>query len=71
VLDPFGEAVPEDVRTKVLAIKEEILSGNKDIWAGPVIKQDGTEVVAPGSALGMEAVETMDFLVKGVIGSTS
>jgi basic membrane lipoprotein Med (substrate-binding protein (PBP1-ABC) superfamily) len=71
VLDPFGEAVPEEVRTKVLAIKEEILSGKKDIWAGPVIKQDDTEVVAPGSALGMEAVETMDFLVKGVIGSTS
>ncbi|SHG25756.1 nucleoside-binding protein [Kaistia soli DSM 19436] len=71
VLDPFGEAVPEPVREKVLAIKAEIIAGKKDIWSGPIVRQDGTEVVKSGEALGMEAVETMDFLVKGVVGSTN
>ena len=70
VLDPFGDAVTEDVRTKVLARKDEINGGTFDIWSGPIVRQDGSEVVAAGAALDMEAVETMDFLVKGVVGST-
>lgn len=71
VLDPFGDAVTADTQAKVLALKDEIIAGSKDIWAGPIKKQDGTEVVAAGAALGMEAVETMDFLVAGVSGSTN
>jgi len=71
VLDPFGEAVSADTQTKVLALKDEILAGSKDIWAGPIVRQDGSEAVAAGAALDMEAVETMDFLVAGVTGSTN
>jgi len=70
VLDPFGTSVPADTQAKVLALKEEIVAGKKDIWSGPIVAQDGTQIVAEGKALGMEAVETMDFLVKGVTGST-
>jgi basic membrane protein A len=71
VLDPFGEAVSADTQTKVLALKEEIVTGKKDIWTGPIVKQDGSEAVATGATLDLEAVETMDFLVKGVVGSTN
>lgn len=71
VLDPFGESVSEETATKVTALKADILSGKTDIWSGPIMMQDGTEVIASGAALGMEKVETMDFLVKGVIGSTN
>ena len=69
VLDPFGKAVPEDLQKKVLAMEDEIVAGRKDIWEGPIVKQDGTEVVPAGTAVSMEQVETMDFLVKGVIGA--
>src|SRR5690606_7631120 len=71
VLDPFGEAVSAETQASVLALKEEIISGNKDIWTGPIFKQDGTEVVASDATLSLEAIETMDFLVKGVTGSTN
>jgi len=71
VLDPFGEGVPEDVREKVLAKKEEIVSGSFDIWSGPIVAQDGSGKVEEGEVMDMEAVETMDFLVEGVVGSTS
>lgn len=71
VLDPFGEAVPAQVQADVLAKKDEILGGSFDIWAGPILKQDGTEVATSGTALDMKTVETMDFLVQGVIGSTN
>lgn len=69
VLDPFGEAVAEETQAKVLALKDEIISGSKSIWEGPIMTQDGTEVAAAGTTMGMEAVETTDFFVKGVIGS--
>jgi basic membrane lipoprotein Med (substrate-binding protein (PBP1-ABC) superfamily) len=70
VLDPFGKAVPDDVRGKVLAMKKDIVSGEKVVWSGPIVKQDGTVVAEAGEKVPMEAVESMDFLVKGVIGST-
>lgn len=71
VLDPFGPNVPEDVAAQVLALKDEILSGDFDIWSGPIVSQSGETLVADGDTMGMEAVETMDFLVQGVIGSTN
>lgn len=71
VLDPFGESVAAETQAKVLALQDEIVAGSKDIWTGPILKQDGTEIVAAGGTLEMEAIETMDFLVKGVIGSTN
>ncbi|MBL27660.1 MAG: BMP family ABC transporter substrate-binding protein [Rhodospirillaceae bacterium] len=70
VLDPFGAAVPEEVQQKVLATKDAIVAGDKDIWAGPIYAQDGSEVVPAGETLGMEQIETMDFVVKGVVGTT-
>ena len=70
VLDPFGAAVPEDVRKQVLQLKADIISGKKSIWEGPITKQDETVVVPAGKKLAMEQVETMDYLVKGVVGAT-
>ncbi len=70
VLDPFGAAVPEDVRKQVLQLKADIISGKKSIWEGPITKQDGTVVVPAGKKLAMEQVETMDYQVKGVVGAT-
>jgi len=70
VLDPFGAAVPEDVRKQVLQLKADIISGKKSIWEGPITKQDETVVVPAGEELAMEQVETTDYLVKGVVGAT-
>ncbi|MCF8465977.1 MAG: BMP family ABC transporter substrate-binding protein [Sneathiella sp.] len=71
VLDPFGKSVSEETKVKVLALKDKIVSGGMDIWAGPIVAQDGTEIVGPGKALDMEKIESMNFLVKGVIGSAN
>jgi basic membrane lipoprotein Med (substrate-binding protein (PBP1-ABC) superfamily) len=70
VLDPFGPKVPEALRAEVLAAKERILAGELDIWAGLIVTQAGETVTAEGVAMDPEAVETMDFLVRGVVGST-
>jgi basic membrane protein A and related proteins len=69
VLDPFGASVPAEVRTKVLAMKDEILSKKKVVWTGPIIRQDGSVAAKDGEQLSREAIESMPYLVRGVIGS--
>ena len=70
VLDPFGKAVPEDLRKKVLATKDDILKGKKVVWQGPIARQDGSVAVPAGAKMTLEQIESMNYLVKGVIGST-
>jgi basic membrane protein A len=53
----------------VLAEKDAIVSGKKVVWSGPIVRQDGKPGAAPGEKLSQPAIETMDYLVKGVIGS--
>jgi basic membrane protein A and related proteins len=71
VLDPFGPNVSEETKALVLATKESILSGEKIVWKGPLVKQDGSVVVPEGKSMDIQEIETMDYLVKGVIGSAS
>ena len=70
VVDPFGPAVPAAAQAVILKLKDAINAGKKSIWEGPIAKQDGTVVVAAGQKLSMEQVETMDYLVKGITGTT-
>jgi basic membrane protein A and related proteins len=69
VLDPFGKKVPAAVQKKVLATKDDILKGKKVVWTGPITRQDGSTAVASGKKMTLEEIESMNYLVKGVIGS--
>jgi len=71
VLDPFGKNVPISVAKKVLSSKADILSGKKNIWTGPIVTQSGKVIAKKGKAMTTEQIETMSFLVKGVIGSAN
>lgn len=69
VLDPFGPAVTEPVRKSILAKKDDILKDKFEVWSGPIVGQDGKELLAAGKPMAMEMLESMDFFVRGVIGS--
>lgn len=71
VLDPFGAAVSKEVQDQVMAEKEAILKGEKVVWEGPLVKQDGSMAVSAGEKMDIDQIETMDYLIKGVIGSAS
>jgi basic membrane lipoprotein Med (substrate-binding protein (PBP1-ABC) superfamily) len=71
VLDPFGPAVPDDLQKSVTALKDEIVAGKKAVFSGPIYRQDGSLALPEGETMTLEAIETMDYLVKGVVGSTS
>lgn len=70
VLDPFGQAVPVTQQENVLALKEAILAGDKNIWAGPIYHQNGELLVGPSKTMDENTIETTDFFVKGVVGAS-
>jgi basic membrane protein A and related proteins len=68
-LDPIGGPVPAAVRERVLATQSDILSGKRVVWKGPIAKQDGAVAVPAEKPLALAQIETIDYLVKGVIGT--
>ena len=64
----MNEVVPEDVVKKVEAAKAAIIDGSLHPFAGPVVDQDGKELVAEGQNMSDEDMSKMGFYVKGVNG---
>jgi simple sugar transport system substrate-binding protein len=66
---PFNDAVPQDVRDRVLAKKEEIRTGAFHPFGGPLVAQDGSVKVAAGALPDDGMLLSMDFYVEGVEGA--
>ena len=68
-LAPFGQMVPDSVRQKVLAKKEEILAGTADVFMGPVKDQKGEIRIPAGKAATDQEMLGMKYFVQGVVGT--
>jgi basic membrane protein A and related proteins len=68
-LAPIADFVPADVVALVEAEKARILSGEFDIFVGPLKDNTGVERVPAGVAMTDEEKLSFDWLVEGVIGS--
>lgn len=66
---PFGKNVPAEVQAKVEEVKKSILSGDTEIFKGPIYDNKGELRVAEGESLTIEEILSMNWLVKGVTGS--
>lgn len=66
---PFGDMVPEDVRQKVLAKKDEIASGAYQVFSGPIADQSGASRVSAGTVMSDEELLSFNWFVQGVIGT--
>jgi basic membrane protein A len=69
VLDPLGAPIPAAVKTTIEAAKADIVAGKRVVWKGPLKGQDGKLVVADDKPLALAQVETMSYLLEGVIGT--
>jgi simple sugar transport system substrate-binding protein len=69
----YGPAVPEVAKTKADAVKLEMLNGNFVIFKGPMKDNKGGTVIAAGTShIQTDPVlEGMNYLIEGVVGSTS
>lgn len=72
-MSPYGPAVSEAARKQADATKAQILKGGYAVIKGPLKSNTGKMVVPAGAAYVETAIEleSMDYLVEGVIGSTS
>jgi basic membrane protein A and related proteins len=66
---PFGPKVPKEVQDLVMQKKAEIAAKTLVVFTGPVVGQDGKIRVPTGEVLSADAMSSVDWFVKGVVGS--
>jgi len=64
----MAEDVPAETKAKVEEIKKGLKDGSFSIWKGPIVDQDGKEVVAAGAVADDKFLSGVNFYVKGVEG---
>ncbi len=64
----FGPKVPKAVQQEVLARQKDIAAGRLKPFAGPIVDNEGREVVPKGQVMTDEQIRTMNVLVSGVQG---
>lgn len=68
-LAPYGKAVPADTVALAKAAFDDIASGKKHPFAGPLKKQDGSVWLKDGETGSDKDLSSMNFYVQGVEGS--
>lgn len=67
-LGPLNPAIPDDVVKQVNQAKQQIIDGELDIFAGPIVDRKGKTRVPEGEVPSQKEVDYMDYLVKGIDG---
>lgn len=70
-MSPYGPAVSEEAKAKAEEAKAKLTAGTLTIFKGPLKDNTGKELLAAGIEQGQTdiALEKMDYLVEGVMGS--
>lgn len=69
-LAPYGPMVPQEVQDIVNGVKEEIASGKKKVFVGPIKDQKGTVKIADGVTVPDADLLGMIWFIEGVVGTT-
>jgi basic membrane protein A len=64
----IADVVPAEVKTKLEAVKSGLKDGSFVIWKGPILGQDGKEVLAKDAVADDKFLGGINFYVKGVDG---
>ena len=72
-MSAYGPGVSEAARKNADAVKAEIMKGGYSVFKGALKDNKGKEVIPAGKSYVETAIEleSMDYLVEGVLGSTS
>ncbi|MES3007669.1 MAG: BMP family ABC transporter substrate-binding protein [Pseudomonadota bacterium] len=71
-VSPYGTAVTDAAKAAADAVLASFMDGSMVVYAGPVMSNTGTTVIPAGTSYAQTDVwlESMDWLVEGVVGST-
>ena len=67
-LAPMSDRVPDDVQQLVEQRKQDLIDGTFNIFCGPLLTDDGTEVLPEGKCMTDAERLSMDFFIQGVKG---
>ena len=65
-LAPLNPAIPKDVQAMVADLEGKMKAGTFHPFTGPIVDQDGKEVVAKGKTLSDDELNKMGYYVQGV-----
>jgi len=66
VVQDWSADISEEMMTKIEATRAQIASGERHVYDGPLVDQDGEEIVAAGERLEDSAILGIDWHVEGV-----
>jgi simple sugar transport system substrate-binding protein len=72
-LSPFGRAVPEDVKAKVLKTRQSFVDDSLKLYRGPLKDNEGKEILKAGEVIANDDNKfklAVNFIVEGGIGKT-
>ncbi|MBI2153030.1 MAG: BMP family ABC transporter substrate-binding protein [Candidatus Rokubacteria bacterium] len=72
-ISPFGKVVPEDVRAKVLKIRQGFMDDTFKLYKGPLRDNEGNVILKDGQVIANDDNKFklgVNFLVEGAIGKT-
>ena len=64
----ISDKVPAEVKAKVDAVKAGLKDGSFSIWKGPILGQDGKEILKKDEVADDKFLSGINFYVKGVEG---
>jgi simple sugar transport system substrate-binding protein len=67
----FGPKMPAKVRDEIAQLQKDIVQGKRHPFAGPMMTNEGKEVVPAGKQLSDVQILNMNYLVAGVVGKTT
>lgn len=72
-MSALGPGVSDEARKKFEATKAEMMAGGFSVFKGPLKDNKGKQVIDGGKTYAEDAIEleSMDYLVEGVVGSTA
>ncbi|CAM3152912.1 BMP family ABC transporter substrate-binding protein [Paenibacillus lupini] len=68
-LAPLGPSIPDDVKKLVEDAKAKVLSGELNVFSGPILDASGASKLEAGQTMSLEDILGMNWFVKGVEGT--
>jgi len=65
---PLNPVIPVSVKERAAALEQDIATGKLNVFAGPIVDQDGKERVAVGQVMSAADAVQMNYFVRGVDG---
>ena len=66
-LAPLNSAIPEELRNRIMDMEKQMADGSLHAFAGPVVNQKGETVVASGTNMSDEQLNSMNYYLEGVV----